>query len=114
VGNNVRVKWLEVAVHGGNRKALAELIDLTSNAWEFRTRSLAMGALKRLNVYNAEVQRHLLDALYNPNTRLSAVASGVLGYFVQQRQHRAGLQALLKNRSLKPWQRKLLEGAVVK
>ena len=86
VTNLVKIKWLELAVLNeiDKQNNLDELINLTSNVWEFRTRSNAFTSLKALNYCDEKVAANLFDALLSWNGRLAGAASEVVQYFSQQ------------------------------
>lgn len=90
LGQNVRVRWLELAYTAyGKRSYGDELVALTSSSYEFRTRVNAMGALRRIDYFSSALAGNLVDALLNPNTRLSGPARDLLSYFyAQDRWHR--------------------------
>jgi aminopeptidase N len=112
VGHNVLIKSLEVSANAGNTRAITELVDKTTNAFEFRTRALAMQALKRLNYLDNILLDHLLDALFNPNGRLSAVAGQSLAYYNQQRKYRALIHLRMRSGKLDKAKVKQLEDAL--
>ncbi|MES2767299.1 MAG: M1 family aminopeptidase [Bacteroidota bacterium] len=100
--NRVRIKWLEVAARQGDNSAFKKLVDFTSNSYEFRTRTGAMDALKRLNYLDDDLAENLIDAALNPNTRLSGPAVTTAKYFSEQF---AGKQRFKKHLSAKNWKR---------
>lgn len=105
----IRIARHEVAAGRGDTAAVAALVDLAGPSWEFITRQNAMQALKRLSVMTPSAAQALLDAAWSTNGRLAAAAQGVLGYLVEQGQHRATLRQVLDGRSLAPWQRAMVE-----
>lgn len=83
--HNVRVEWLKVAyVNSNEKKYLNELVDYTSNSFEFITRINAAKALKELNVFNELALAHLLDASFSFNSRLRGPAGNVIDHFYEQ------------------------------
>lgn len=84
--NNIRIKWLEMAIQGGigvtdNTYALTQF---TGAAYEFKTRVAAFEALKRLNICTPEIINHGFEALSSFNGRLAGPVKAVLDYYVQQ------------------------------
>lgn len=75
--HNVRISWLQIAIKNGQTKFVEELIDFTSNAFEFNTRRSAFAALKELNVFNEVVAENAYNAALSANGRL---ANGGIGY----------------------------------
>ncbi|HET6244913.1 MAG: M1 family metallopeptidase [Bacteroidetes bacterium] len=82
-GLNVKVKWLEISAPL-NKKHLDELVSLTSNSYEFITRSNAMAALKRLNHFDSVLMENLFEASFSPNRKLSGAALECLKHFCNQ------------------------------
>ena len=80
----VHCKWLEMKSAKGDQKAWNQLVDYSSNSFEFWTRRNAMNAMKRINMLTEKALWNLLDASWNPNTRLSSSAVETLQYFYQQ------------------------------
>ena len=57
--------------------------------YEFRTRTNAMAALKRLNVLTPELCQNLFDAILGFNSRLASPAIDLIQYFKQQSNYKA-------------------------
>jgi hypothetical protein len=87
-GNNIRIKWLEIAIATGKTKHLKELIDYSSRNYEFETRINAITALKRLNICNEEITENLLYGVLFWNFKLSQAATETLKYFAEQRKYK--------------------------
>ena len=86
-GNNVRLKWLEIAAKQVNGdKYLEELTSYTSSSFEFLTRVGAVNILKKFNFLNQKLINNLLDACINTNARLSAPAKEAINYYNTQNQ----------------------------
>ncbi len=79
--NAVLTKWLELSANAGDASALAQLNDLTTVSYEFRTRQNAMQALRALGHCDAAVADNLFAAALSPNRRLAAVATDVIKDF---------------------------------
>lgn len=85
--HGIRIKYLEKAqteypnMGIGMRNAL---VDLAGPLYEFRTRTLAMEALQRMNYLDANLANNLFEAATNFNSRLNGSAWGVLNYFLSQ------------------------------
>jgi len=85
--NNVKIAWLENAINfypEENYQFKTLLKDYASNSYEFRTRTAAMAALKRLNLFDESVLSSLIDASISTNRRLAGPARGVYSYFASQ------------------------------
>mgnify|MGYP003672109607 FL=1 len=92
IGNrshNVRIKWLEVAYSiSQDEKVLNELVDYTSNSFEFLTRVNAAKALKRLNIVNEKALSYLFDASFSFKSRLRTPVKEVIDHFFEQRAYK--------------------------
>ena len=83
--HNVRIEWLRVAyANSEQQEYLDELVDYTSESYEFLTRVNAAKALQNLNVFNEVALANLLDARFSFNSRLRGPASTVIDYFFEQ------------------------------
>jgi hypothetical protein len=63
------------------RKAL---VNMAGPKYEFRTRTLALQALQRMNYVDAELAQNLFEAATNFNSRLNGSAWGVITHFSSQ------------------------------
>ena len=63
------------------RKAL---VNMAGPKYEFRTRTLALQALQRMNYLDAELAQNLFEAATNLNARLNSSAWGIITYFASQ------------------------------
>ena len=111
--HNLKIKYLECAYQHAQQKSTngesksAEndpqmyinlLRDMAGPYYEFRTRTQAMSALKRLNHLDSELAHNLFDAVLNFNTRLSQPATDLINHFKQNSQYKQLLlTALLSN-----------------
>jgi len=110
-GKNVLIKWLELSFNtDGKQQHAEELVRLTSGSYEFRTRVNAMQALKRLNWFDDELTANLVDAILNPNVRLSGPATDLLKYFYAEDKSRKAISSYIQSGHWLAWQRELLAG----
>ena len=85
--HGIKIKYLEKAqaiypkMGPGMRKAL---VNMAGPKYEFRTRTLALQALQRMNYLDAELAQNLFEAATNFNSRLNGSAWGVINYFSSQ------------------------------
>lgn len=84
--NNIRIKWLEMAIQGGIGVTdnTTTLTQYTGASYEFKTRVAAFEALKRLNICTPEIINHGFEALSSFNGRLVGPVKAVLDYYAQQ------------------------------
>lgn len=81
----VSIKWHELNFLLNNDEKSAEvLVDYSSPAFEFQTRTSAFNALKRLGVINDATIMNALKASVSANNRLSGPAADYLRYFNTQ------------------------------
>lgn len=106
----IRIKALEIRAGKGDMIALDSLIDYIGPSFEFWTRRNAMNAIKRINTLNEKSLWNMLDAAWNPNSRLSSSAVEILQYFYQQSEYK-NLIVLAKNSksTWQSWQKKQWE-----
>lgn len=101
-------KKQEVSLHGKRTENepqifLNSLISMTGPYYEFRTRTNAMAALKRLNVLTPELTQNLFDAILGFNGRLASPAIELLQYFKQQSQYKALIIKEIQNLPVAPF-----------
>ncbi|SVD60996.1 uncharacterized protein METZ01_LOCUS413850, partial [marine metagenome] len=82
--------FIDYGVSKDSIMAVDQLIEYTSSSFEFLTRVNAINLLKSRNIYNEILVNNLLDAIYNPNKRLSKPAKKYL-------------KELYKNEDVKFW-----------
>ncbi len=108
--HNIITKWLEYAityqVYSTSDKTMdltpqytKQLVDYTSNKYEFRTRIAAMGSAKRAGVFNETLVANLMDAASGTNGRLASPAADVLKYFAEDKTKVAVLSAVFNQQS---------------
>jgi len=115
VGKNVLVKRLEVSYNGNKNKADADkLVELSSNSYEFRTRTNAMTALKRINYFDVKLVDNLADAICSSNSRLSGPANETLNFFYNQDQYKKIISDQLAGKTWADWQKEKLSGFISK
>jgi hypothetical protein len=98
--HNLKIKYLECAYQyaksrpGNSAENDAQtyinlLKDMAGPYYEFRTRTTAMSALKRLGYLDAQLSQNLFDAFLNFNSRLAGPAGDVIKYFAQNSANKA-------------------------
>ncbi|MBI3112082.1 MAG: hypothetical protein HYZ01_10960, partial [Ignavibacteriales bacterium] len=112
MSHEIRVKWLEVQGRGGDEASIKGLVALVGPSYEFRTRTNALEALKRLNYLDSDLLPHLFDALTHFNSRLRAPAASVAAYFFQQTAYADQLKKYYRSRTWKGWQREILDRVI--
>ena len=85
VGRNVLVKWLEISInYKADPAEINQLVNLTSQSYEFLTRTNAMAALKRLNYFDDKLLANCINACLSTNGRLAGPATETVKYFYAQ------------------------------
>ncbi|MDX2197132.1 MAG: M1 family metallopeptidase [Cytophagales bacterium] len=85
---NVRIKWLEIACDTQKDKFVQELVNYAAPGYEFRTRTLAIEALKRLNYLDNRLLYYLANASSHYNSRLAKPAEDCIQYYFKQNQYK--------------------------
>lgn len=81
-GLNVRIQWLEIkAMQEKSEAVLSELVDYTSNSFDFIARQNAIGALKRLNYCNEQLVKNLALGVQKANWKLAKSCGLLLRHF---------------------------------
>lgn len=105
--NNIRTKWLEYAYlntkdESQRKQYVDELTLLSGPLYEFRTRVNAANALKRLNVFNEQIARNLVDACLEYNYRLSFPCAEVLKELNKKESYAKILETILNSLENEP------------
>ena len=132
IGNNhsARIAWLELNIQYGAKRLdyektpipsgikqspapldskISELEALTSNLYEFRTRTAAMNVVKRINSPSDKCLTYIMDASISPNSRLAGPAKSILKYFKQQHEISAKMSQVYNQDIWDESQKKLLK-----
>ena len=113
ISNNVRVAWLEITASEADslhhKKFLKELVDYTSNRYEFRTRVRATEALERLNYCDEELIINLFNACTYTNNRLSNPASKCLKSLLKKPEYLQMAKTFFEACSWREWERRVIE-----
>ncbi len=88
MGNNILIKRLELLYRSGDKSKIQTLVSMASSHFEFRTRINAFNALKAIDLCDAEVAGHLINAVASWNGRLGGPAKETLDYFAQQKAYK--------------------------
>jgi hypothetical protein len=81
-GRNVRIKWLRIAyAYTKDASYLTQLVNYSSDSYEFVTRTSAMHVLRRLNYCNEVLVDNCINGVLNKNGKLSEVSLEILKHF---------------------------------
>ena len=81
-GKNVRIQWLEIKAGKSKEQVLYdELVDYTSNSFDFITRQKAISALKRLSFCNEQLITNLCLGVQKANWKLSKSCGILIRHF---------------------------------
>lgn len=108
-GNRLRVKWLELNQQTEHPSGLQELIEMSGNGYEFRTRVHAMEAIQRINYFDQTVLTNLVDAILSNNSRLSGPARESMDFFYAQNVRREFIRKNLSKLQLSEGKRQKLK-----
>ena len=96
-GLNVRMRWLRIAFSFTKDTVyLSEIINYSSNSYEFLTRLNSFSILRRINVCSELIIHNCLDAAFNNNSKLSAGAVQTLKFFYSIEENRKLILSLFK------------------
>ncbi|MDZ4668569.1 MAG: M1 family metallopeptidase [bacterium] len=106
----VRMKWLELSILNGVNveKAKGELIDYSSNAYEFRTRGQAFLVLKSTGLCTEKVIANLFQAMLSANGRLAGPAAEAANYFCLNTQNRELFRAYFRDAQFSETEKEIL------
>lgn len=110
-GRNVKVKWLEIATvyyNSDNKKYVDQLVEYTSNSYEFITRSNAMAALRKLNYYDETLLLNCLQAAVSNNGRLAGPAQETIKYFYNQDKFKKQIIETVSIQPLQNWEKEII------
>jgi aminopeptidase N len=96
-GENIRMKWLEIAIQAGQREYTEELANYAGPHYEFETRINAFQLLKRLNYLDKTTALNLISGYLYWNYKVSNAAKEVLVYFYQQDRYKDLLDKTLED-----------------
>jgi aminopeptidase N len=110
---NIRFTWLKLAINNQQKQYIDELIDLSSESFEFNTRRAAFSLLKELKISNEKAASYAMNAAKNPNNRL---ANGGLGYLIwlykEEPNMKPTVQKLMDSLGNSDWESKIKERIV--
>ena len=97
-GRNVLVKRLEISANNRDDKdAITQLVNFTSESYEFVTRTNAMSALRRLNYFDDKLLSNCMNACVSSNGRLAGPATETIKYFLAQSKYKKHITETIIN-----------------
>jgi len=113
-GNNVRIQWLEIKyLTTESYQAVAELIDMTSNSYEFITRLKAISTLKRLNYCDDKLVKNLSLGVQKANWKLAGASGNLLKHFYNEADYKEVVSSTVKSMNLSEEERKRVDRFLV-
>jgi len=99
-GKNIRIKWIELSLTKNlNQPVLInELIDYSSESFEFETRINAINALRSLNIFNIKIADNIINAYNYWNNKLAPIALEAIKYYYKQNKYRKVIEDRLKTK----------------
>ncbi len=121
-GKNIKIKWLEIAYNYAQKSnnsdelnnILKQIIDYSSNSYNFETRINSLQLLQRLNYLDKEAAYNLILADTYWHYKLRNAANDVFNYFIQQNEKRKMLLHVLTANNWSEPQTKAIEGLIKK
>lgn len=109
-GRNVLIKWLEIsALYSNNdEKIIKQLASLTSNSYEFLTRTNAMVSLRKLNYFDELILANCLEACLSSNGRLAGPATETVKYFYAQIKYKKMISDSVALKPTNNWEKEIL------
>jgi aminopeptidase N len=80
-GMNIRMRWLQIAIHSGKAELIKELISYTGPEYEFETRMNALSMLKMLRYMDDTTIDNARSASKHWNNKLRDAGKEYLSYF---------------------------------
>ncbi len=111
---NVEIAWYEIKASIDYARSANKLVEFTSNSYEFRTRTKAMEALERVDYYNEALVNNLIEAVLNPNSRLSNPAQSTIRNFLKQDKFKEIFNAVVGVHEWEKWQQEILDNLKAK
>ncbi len=111
-GSDVLVKRMELgaANNPADMSYVNKLAALTSDSYEFITRTNAMEALQRLNYCNATIVNNCINAALSSNGRLARPAMDAIKYFYAQHQYKKVIAEAIDNTAASEKEKSILVG----
>ncbi len=114
-GTNFRVQWLEIKwLTTQDQKAMDELVDMTSNSYEFLTRLKAIGTIKRLTYCDDKLVMNLCQGIQKANWKLAGSCGNLLKYYYNLPEYKELVETTVASIKLSDEERKRVERFVVK
>ncbi len=113
LNNNVHITWLEISIAETDsvvsQKFKNQLVDYTSNRYEFRTRVKAIETLERLKYCDEEFIKNLFNACTYTNNRIKGPASRYLKTLLNKTENLELAKSVFTANSWNEWEKKIIE-----
>lgn len=111
IGNRYRIKWLEYLYQIPTKQdeAIKELVDYTSESFEFQTRKNAFESLLRQGYLDQNVVKNSTVATMSSNTRLANPVKDIIKSYCINENNRALFKAYWSQQSWESWQEKIIQ-----
>lgn len=113
-GLNVRIQWLSIAASQMDESHLEELVDYTSNSYEFQTRMNAIGALKKMKYCNKTLVYNLIQGIQKANWKLASTCKSYLQVCYKSEENREMILQVIKQTALSDIYRERIDGYLEK
>lgn len=111
LGNRFRIKWLEYLyqIPAKQAEAIKELVDYTSESFEFQTRKNAFESLLRQGYLDQNVVKNSTSATMSSNTRLANPVKEVIKSYCINDNNKTLFKAYWSQQKWEPWQQKIID-----
>ncbi len=115
INNNVRIAWLEINYNHSEDSIIkknfaTQIVEYTSNRYEFRTRVRAFETLERINYCDETLIANIFNAATYTNSRLGGPAKQCLKSLLKKSEYKQMANSVFAAGKWKDWERKILEG----
>ncbi len=94
-GNNIKMKWLEIAIQSGKKNYIKDLIEFTSLSYDFETRINAFNLLLSFNYCDDTVINNAFQSIAYWHFKLRDTAKSYIQYFAQQTNYYKDIERLI-------------------
>ncbi len=107
--HNVSILWNEINAGLGNRQSLDKLVDYTSPAFDFQTRTNAARVLQEMDYMNEALAGNLLQGITSSNYRLAGAFRQVLRHFAKNDHSKDLIQSAYSSHQWTPVEKSRLQ-----
>ena len=110
--NSFRITWLKLS-YGKNKQLYTELVDFTSESFDFRTRIKALNVLGGIEYYDNNYMMNVINASLSFNRRLKSPALKQLRNFLENKETGVLTASYIQNHKWLPYQKEKLDKLLI-